>query len=616
VARRPPSRPGLRLGALAIVLIALYSSMIGSGRLTPPLGLDLRGGTSVTLTPQATNGVKPSKQQLDTAVDIIRQRVNGLGVSGADVVTQGTNVVISVPGKGRSAVLNQVGQTAALSFREIYTDSSGNQYIAANPTPTTSVSPTTTASPTTSATGSPSAKTSVSVSSGAGITIAPSSSATTAASPTTSGSSHNRPLTQALTAASTSPTPTPTVTATPTTTNATQAPAATSSAPVGVVQSASAAPTTGAKAPAEVNQTAPSAALLAAFSTLDCSKNGGRPPDNLVDDDPHHFVVACDSSGQSKYLLTPADILGTDVSTAEATIGQTSTGASTGQWEVDVTFKDSAVSLVTSVSTRLFNDSEKQLAIVLDGVVVSAPSTDAVLGKDIEISGSSAAPFTEKAATDLANSLKYGSLPVAFTRSTAETVSATLGRSSLHAGLLAGALGLGLVLIYVFLYYRMLGFVTVASLVTSGLLVYASITLLGAAIGYSLSLPGIAGLIVSIGITADSFVVFFERLKDEMRDGRSPRLAVEYGWVRARRTIFTADTVSFLAAVILYVVSVGDVKGFAFTLGLSTFLDIVVVLLFTKPLMTLLIRFPIFSTSTKSGISAGRIGRRAVTREA
>jgi preprotein translocase subunit SecD len=624
-ARRPPSRPGVRLGALAVLLIALYSGMAGSGHLTPPLGLDLEGGTTLTLTPQKVAGHTVSKNVLNTAVDIIRQRVNGLGVSGADVVTQGNNVVISVPGKGRSAVLDQVGQTASLSFREIYTDSSGNQYIANNPT--AKATPSTTTSP------SPSA----SVSGGSGATGAPSAGAT-AASASTSSSAHDRPLSSALTAASPSPTPTPTVSSTAATTSTSTSTSTQASTPPTTAVSPSASATTpppkvgaaylAAQGAAEksclaslpldtkteANQKAPSTCTLDTFATLDCSQNGGRPVD--VDDDPHHYISACDSSGTFKYLLTPADIEGTQVSTASATIDTTSTGVSTGQWIVQVTFKNSAVGTVTKVSTKLFQNNMQQLAITLDGVVVSAPATNAVLGANIEISGGSGGGFTQKQADNLANALKYGSLPVAFNRSTAETISASLGHSSLRAGLLAGGIGLILVLIYVFLYYRMLGFVTVASLLTSGLLVYASITLLGVSIGYTLSLAGIAGLIVSIGITADSFVVFFERLKDEMRDGRSPRLAVEYGWVRARRTIFTADTVSFLAAVILYIVSVGDVKGFAFTLGLSTILDIVVVLLFTKPLMSLVIKYPSFSTSPISGISAGRVGRTTKPREA
>lgn len=587
MARRPASRPVVRLGVLAALLIAMYAGMAVSGHLSPALGLDLRGGTQVILTPKKTDGQTANKAQLSTAVDIIRQRVNGLGVAGADVVTQGNNVVISVPGKGRSDVLNQVGQTAALSFREIATDpQTGQPYEANNPTPAPKTTPS--AKPS----GSPTAPTSPSPSTSA---TKPSAS-TTGPAPSTSVSSHSRPLSDALEA---TPTPTPPAPSTP-------ASATASSAPLGVVQSAQAGPT---KAPPpEVDQTAPSAQVIQEFDKLDCSKNGGRPP--VVDEDPHHYVVACDRSGQIKYLLKPADLVGTQVSSAVATIGQTSNGASTGLWEVDVTFKDSAVSQVEKISTRLYNNNKQQLAITLDGVVVSAPATNGVLGKNITISGGTP-PFTQSEASNLANALKYGSLPVSFDRSQVETVSATLGRDSLHAGLLAGAIGLILVLIYAFIYYRMLGFVTVVSLITSGLLVYGSVVLLGQAIGYTLSLAGIAGLIVAIGITADSFVVYFERLKDEIREGRSPRLAVEYGWKVAWRTILSADVISFLAAVVLYLVSVGDVKGFAFTLGLSTVLDIFVVQLFTKPLITLLIRYPIFSTSKASGLHPGKIGHLA-----
>ncbi|HEX7354275.1 MAG TPA: protein translocase subunit SecD [Mycobacteriales bacterium] len=594
MARRPPSRPGLRLGVLAVILVAMYAGMLGSGHLKPNLGLDLRGGTQVILTPQKTNGVTANKAQLTTAVNIIRQRVDGLGVAGASVETQGNNVVIAVPGKGRNDVLDQVGQTAALSFREIYTDpKTGQPYEANNPAPPTKPTPSTSASPTGAASpGSSGSPTSSPTAPASGSSGTPH--ASTATSPAATATTHNRPLSDALRAASPSPTPPAPTTA---------GPAPSVSAPVGVVQSASAAPTT--KAPPEANQTAPSAAVLAQFQALDCSKNDGRP--EHVDEDPHHFVVACDRTGKIKYLLKPADLVGTQVSSAVATIGQTPQGQSTGLWEVDVSFKDSAVKQVETISTRLYNNNHQQLAITLDGVVVSAPSTNGVLGKNITISGGTP-PFTQKEATNLANALKYGSLPVSFARSSVESVSASLGKSSLHAGLLAGAFGLLLVLIYVFIYYRMLGFVTVVSLVTSGLLVYASVVLLGQAIGYTLSLAGIAGLIVAIGITADSFVVYFERLKDEIREGRVPRLAVEYGWKTAWRTILSADVISFLAAVVLYLVSVGDVKGFAFTLGLSTVLDIVVVQLFTKPLITLLIRFPIFSTSKFSGLHPGSIG--------
>jgi preprotein translocase subunit SecD len=221
-----------------------------------------------------------------------------------------------------------------------------------------------------------------------------------------------------------------------------------------------------------------------------------------------------------------------------------------------------------------------------------------------EISGS----FTQQSASDLSNVLKFGALPIAFDKSQAVSVSATLGKQSLNAGLLAGAIGLALVVIYSFIYYRALGVVTIASLAVSAALTYACVVLLGQIIDFTLTLAGIAGFIVAIGITADSFVVFYERLKDEVHEGRTVRASVERSWVRARRTILSADTVSFLAAAALYWLSIGSVRGFAFTLGLSTLLDLVVVFLFTKPVVTLLVRMPLFSTSRFSGLSPRALG--------
>jgi preprotein translocase subunit SecD len=237
-------------------------------------------------------------------------------------------------------------------------------------------------------------------------------------------------------------------------------------------------------------------------------------------------------------------------------------------------------------------------------VVQSAPTINERIPGSAQISGT----FTQSDAQDLANILKYGALPLAFDKSQAVSVSATLGKESLHAGLIAGAIGLGLVLIYSFLYYRALGFITIASLAVSGALVYASIALLGAAIGFTLTLAGVAGFIVSVGVTADSFVVFYERIKDEVREGRTVRTSVDRAWVRARRTIISADTVSLLAAVALYLLSIGSVRGFAFTLGLSTLLDLVVVFLFTHPLVALLVRRPFFSTGRFSGLTVKNLG--------
>ena len=243
----------------------------------------------------------------------------------------------------------------------------------------------------------------------------------------------------------------------------------------------------------------------------------------------------------------------------------------------------------------------KQVGITLDGRVISAPTINSAISGGTEISGS----FTQETATELANQLKYGALPLSFTQATAQSISTELGAEQLKAGLIAGAIGIALVFLYALIYYRLLGLVMIASLVLSAVVVYACLVLLGRQIGFTLSLAGIAGFIVAIGITADSFVVYFERLKDEIREGRTLRSAVPRAWVRARRTILSADAVSFLAAAILYVLAIGDVKGFAFTLGMSTVLDLVVVFLFTHPLMAYLSRFKSFGSSRWSGL--GRV---------
>jgi preprotein translocase subunit SecD len=251
-----------------------------------------------------------------------------------------------------------------------------------------------------------------------------------------------------------------------------------------------------------------------------------------------------------------------------------------------------------------------QFAIVLDGKVISAPQVNsAITTGSGEITGPGNAGFTRTAANKLTNVLKYGAVPLAFVRQSTNSVSPQLGASQLHAGLIAGAIGLALVVIYSIFYYRGLAIVSVFSLATAALLTWLAVVLLSKYQGFTLSLAGIAGLIVAIGITADSFVVYFERLRDEVREGRSLRAAVERGWQRARRTILVSDTVSFLAALLLYIIAVGDVRGFAFTLGLTTLIDIVVVFLFTKPMVTLLARTKFFSQGHKwSGLDPVRLG--------
>jgi preprotein translocase subunit SecD len=304
--------------------------------------------------------------------------------------------------------------------------------------------------------------------------------------------------------------------------------------------------------------------------------------------------------------LGPAEVLGRQVSKATAGIDQQ--GAS--GWYVLLTFNGEGTKAFGSITARVTTlaSPQNQVAIVLDGLVVSAPAIrEAIPSGNAQITGS----FTQTEAQDLANVLKYGALPLAFDRGEVQQVSPTLGSDQLHAGILAGALGLGLVLLFSLLYYRALGLVTVGSLAIAGTILYLLFLVLGKSIGFTLTLAGIAGAIVSIGITADSFIVFFERIRDEAREGRSLRSAVESGWLRARHTIIVADTVSILAAVLLYFFAVGGVRGFAFTLGLTTLIDLLIVFIFTKPIVTVIAKWNFFASGHPlSGFSEKSIGRK------
>ena len=275
-------------------------------------------------------------------------------------------------------------------------------------------------------------------------------------------------------------------------------------------------------------------------------------------------------------------------------------------WNVNLELKAHGADVFGKATKAVVNYKSpfNQIAVVLDGVVESAPVIQsAITDGNAQISGN----FTEQTATDLVKVLQFGALPIAFEVDTVATVSPTLGSDQLRAGLIAGGIALILVVLYSLLYYRALGLVTVASLAASGALLYATLVLLGHSLGYTLTLAGIAGFIIAVGITADSFVVYFERLRDEIRDGRTPRVAVERGWERARRTILSADFVSLLAAGVLYFVSIGDVRGFAFTLGLSTISDLIIVFLFTKPLITLMVRSKFFANHPRASGLADRV---------
>jgi preprotein translocase subunit SecD len=345
-------------------------------------------------------------------------------------------------------------------------------------------------------------------------------------------------------------------------------------------------------------------ALQAQFDSFDCASEAAEDAGQAPADQP---LVTCDDNGV-KYLLGPVEIEGADIADASAGVATTQQGASTGQWVVDISFNDAGTAKFADVTTRLFGlqGVQNQFAIVLDGKVITAPTTGGAFtdGK-AQISGS----FTQDSAQSLADQLKFGALPIGFETQSSEAISATLGSTQLLSGLIAGAIGLILVVIYSLLQYRLLGTVTIASLVVAAALTYLLVTLMSWRIDFRLSLAGVAGLIVAIGITADSFIVYFERIRDELRDGRALNSSVQAGWKRAIRTITASDAVNFLAAAVLYVLAVGNVRGFAFTLGLTTIVDIVVVMLFTHPLMTLLAELPFFRDGHKaSGLDPRALG--------
>jgi preprotein translocase subunit SecD len=347
--------------------------------------------------------------------------------------------------------------------------------------------------------------------------------------------------------------------------------------------------------------------------TVTCQELNQRDPGAL--DDASQPGVACDQGDNvhTKYYLDVAKVQGSDVSGASSGFD-----TNNGGWHVSLSFTGKGQSKWTALTQEAVNQGQQtnpntgqqgqnaSVAIVLDNSVVSAPQIQSVIVGDAIINGGG---INQETSRTLANQLKYGSLPLSFRIETVDNVTATLGLQQLGYGLIAGLIGIALVIVYCLLYYRLLGLVVIASLVVSGVTVFASMVLLGRSIGFTLSLAGIAGFIVAIGITADSFVVFFERLKDEVKDGRTVRSAVPRAWIRARRTILSADAVSFLAAAILYWLAAGPVKGFAFTLGLSTIIDLLVVFLFTHPLVALLSRSNAFTTPRISGLGNLRSDR-------
>ena len=479
----------------------------------PELALDLQGGTQLTLAAQNTEGGSVTREQLNQAVNIIRQRINATGVSESQINTQGTNnIVVSIPGKPDKQTIDRIEAAAKLTFRPVlYTEAATN----------------------------------TSVGDGADSTA--------------------------------SPTP--------------------YSPPASLQATPSAKPTNA----SDLNWVTPK--LQDLYTNYNCAA-----PDDVTtapDDEP---LVTCDQDGTAKYILGPVEVSGANISNATSGLATDSQGTSTGQWAVNLTFDGTGTKDFRTVTNRLVSlqQPQNQFAIVLDGSVITAPTTNsAITNGKAQITGS----FTADSAKTLADQLKYGALPINFQVQSNENISATLGTAQLVGGLVAGLIGLILVIIYSLIQYRALAFVTVLSLGVAAALTYLVIAIMSWRVDYRLSLAGVAGLIVAIGITADSFIVYFERIRDELRDGRGLESAVESGWKRALRTILASDSINFLAAIVLYVLAVSDVKGFAFTLLLTTLIDVVVVVLFTHPMMQLIARSRFFGEGHRfSGLDPAALG--------
>lgn len=510
--KTPQSRARRTLTWLAAIIVGL-GAILGIGIVTnntsgvPLLALDLEGGTQMVLSPETSTGEAVTPEQMSQAVEIIRQRVDGSGVSEAEINTQGdNNVVVSMPGTPDEQTRELIQASANMEFRSVITAGS--------------------------------------------------------------------------------------FTATP----------EDEREDVSDISEPEAEPENG----SDPNWITPE--IYDEFQKTDCtSSDANQIRDNLPADE---AVVACDFETDAKYILGPVEISGDQIDSADYGMSQTPTGVSANQWVVNISFKSEGTKAFQEVTQRLTGQSspQNQFAILLDGQIVSAPASQAVITDGrAQITGD----FDEERAGQLAEQLEYGALPISFDVESEQQISATLGQDQLFWGLVAGLIGLGLVAVYQFFQYRVLGLVTLSSIVIMGLLTYLAIVLLGWSDNYRLSLAGIAGIIVSIGLTADSFIVYFERIKDEMRNARPFESAVNYGWERAKRTITVSKLVNILASVVLYFVAVGNVRGFAFTLGLTSVADLIVVFMFTHPLMQLLARTRFFASGhPMSGMDPSLLGQK------
>jgi preprotein translocase subunit SecD len=530
----------LLIVTVVFILGCFFATLVGSSR--PVLGLDLQGGTSIVLAP-----VKGSDlSTLDTAVSIIRNRVDGLGIAEPDVSRQGNNIVVDLPGvKNASEADALVGKTAELRFRVVQ----ATIPYANVATPTTVKGATTTTVK------------------GATTTTAKGATTTTVKPATTTTKGHAAGAEQTINTA-------PIVARRPAAVTTSSAPAATATTVKGSTATTVKGATTTTTVPASTNSTCQDGKLVSKTDIADKQ------------------VVLPDLQKTACYLLDPTILTGRNVGTASAVVNPT-----TAAWEVNVHFKND--DFVTKVATPYVG---KQVAIELDGVVQSAPTINqGITGQDITISGS----FTSKQAHQLALVLRYGSLPVQLVSQTAQSVSPTLGKDQLKAGIVSGLIGLILVALYMIFFYRILGLVVWTGIALTALTFFALVSWLSAHQGLTLTLAGVTGIIVSVGVTVDSYVVYFERLKDEVRTGKTVRSSLDSGFRRAFRTIIAADLVSMIGAVVLYLFATSSVRGFAYFLGLSTALDLILAYCFMWPFVSVLARRPALVQMAGVGIGAG-----------
>ena len=549
----------------------------------PDLALDLKGGTQLILTPTPTSeGQREiTEEDITQAISIIRNRIDASGVSESEISSMGSsNIMVSIPGTPSQEQLDLIRSSSQMNFRPVLRIGPAQGVLQNQQQP--QVDKPQSGEKSGAQSGAQSGEQSSAQSgeqSGAG------------AADTAQSGVQSTALDEAT------------------------ARGAADADGDGVLSDTPATTPENASDLAWVTEQ-----VMYDFLTLDCSASADVKRVEGAADKPY---AACDESGQIKYILGPVAVPGSDLTSATAAIARNNNGQSTGQWIVSLQFNHDGAEKFKDTSTILYgyHDSDPQgssyrgspdrnsFAVVLDGTVITAPSMQAIIANgEAQISGN----FTAQSATALANQLQFGSLPLNFEVESEQQISATIGTDHLTIGLWAALIGFLLVILYLIWQYRGLAIISAGSLVIASVITYLVITLLSWAMGYRLSLAGVAGLIMAIGVTTDSFIVYFERVRDEVRDGRPLRAAVEEGWDRAKRTILVSDAVNLVAAVVLYLLAVGGVQGFAFTLGITTVIDIAVIFLFTHPMMELLIRTRFFGEGHKlSGLDPEHLGAKS-----